>query len=257
MSKHPSVWASSQSREAARRIGTLVAVPIYNEVSHVRRVLRAIRQYACDILVVDDGSTDGTSEIIQVDASLRVITHETNLGYGRSLMDAFRFATRNGFDWVITVDCDEQHEPSHLPHFFRAIDDDDADVISGTRYARNVARGALPPPPERVAINREITRILNRHLCLGLTDAFCGFKAYRTESLRKLHLTEAGYAMPLQFWVQAHRACLRIREIPVPLIYHDPRRRFSGVLEDPVRRRHYYLQTLEKELGCNVQTYPA
>jgi glycosyltransferase involved in cell wall biosynthesis len=257
MKRRYAMRATNRSSEAAAPADTLVVVPIFNEVFYVRRVLRAIKQYATDILVVDDGSTDGTSGVVQADASLRLITHETNLGYGRSLIDAFRFAAHNGFDWVITMDCDDQHEPSYLPHFFRAIEENDADVISGTRYAWNAGCSVLPPPPERVAINREITRILNLHLRVGLTDAFCGFKAYRTEALRPLQLTEAGYAMPLQFWVQAHHANLRIREIPVPLIYHDPRRRFSGALEDPVRRRFYYLQILEKELGYNVQTCPA
>jgi dolichol-phosphate mannosyltransferase len=77
-------------------------------------------------------------------------------------------------------------------------------------------------------------------LGLQLTDAFCGFKAYRVPSLSRLRLTEDGYAMPLELWVQAVAAGLRIIEIPVPLIYLDESRSFGGSLDNgEIRLRHY------------------
>ena len=87
----------------------------------------------------------------------------------------------------------------------------------------------------------QVTALLNEHLGLGLTDAFCGFKAYRVSCLRQLHLTEDGYAMPLELWVQAAFHELMIVEVPVPLIYLDEKRSFGGALDDshaavPARR---------------------
>ncbi|MHC4529642.1 MAG: glycosyltransferase family 2 protein, partial [Planctomycetota bacterium] len=181
-----------------------------------------------------------------------VISHETNAGYGQSLIDAFDFALRHKFDWVITVDCDCQHEPSYIPRFYHEMNKDDADIISGSRYLQVVNSGSLLPPPERIAINRIITHILNESLGTSLTDAFCGFKAYRTATVSKLALTEKGYRLPLQLWILAGRAGLKIREIPVPLIYHDPRRSFLGDLEDPQTRFNYYIGIIKKELGCHV-----
>jgi dolichol-phosphate mannosyltransferase len=94
-----------------------------------------------------------------------------------------------------------------------------------------------------------ITKALNEALGLELTDAFCGFKAYRCASIKRLTLNIPGYAMPLQLWVQAVHHDLRIREIPVRLIYNDPNRHFGGMLDDPDARLAHYLQVLAGELA--------
>ena len=229
----------------------LVALPVFNEAGHVEDIVRAVERYATNVLVINDGSTDGTGLLLEKCGSLRLIAHDTNLGYGRSLLDAFSYARACRFAWMITMDCDHQHEPHCLPRFFRELRRGDADIISGSRYLRPIDPGAHPPP-ERVAINRTITALLNRHLGLRLTDAFCGFKAYRVEALAQLRLSETGYGLPMQLWVQASGAGLRIREIPVPLIYHDQRRNFAGVLENPVTRMQYYLAIIERELGYDI-----
>jgi dolichol-phosphate mannosyltransferase len=232
---------------------TLVALPVFNEACYLEDVLRAVRRYASNVLVVNDGSTDGTGDLLKKQAVLCVLTHEANHGYGRSLIDAFAHARQHEFAWVVTMDCDHQHEPGYLPRFYREIEKDDTDIISGSRYLRRIDLGTIAPPPDRVAINRTITALLNRHLGLHLTDAFCGFKAYRLAALARLALTDAGYGLPLQLWVQASRAGLRVREIPVPLIYHDCRRNFAGGLEDPRMRMAYYLGIIERELGFHVR----
>ena len=87
---------------------------------------------------------------------------------------------------------------------------------------------------------------------LNITDAFCGFKAYRVSVLRGLNLTIPGYAMPLQLWVRAARAGLRIRELPVRLIYNDPNRHFGGQLDDPRARLQHYFDVLSAELGIDT-----
>jgi dolichol-phosphate mannosyltransferase len=232
----------------------LIAIPVFNEETYVDRVLDEVRRYSRDILVVDDGSTDGTSRRLQERDDVRVITHLQNRGYGKSVSDAFCFARRHGFDWLITMDCDEQHVPSRIPAFLDAGAADDADVISGTRYPAG-HRAPEGVPPDRLRINRLVTDLLNRMLGLGITDAFCGFKAYRVSALRHIEITVPGYAMPMQFWVQAARAGLRIRELAVPLIYKDPNRHFGGLLDDPQVRLQHYVDVLEAELagGAPIQ----
>jgi glycosyltransferase involved in cell wall biosynthesis len=230
----------------------LVALPVYNEARYLDDVLLAVRQHATDILVVNDGSTDDTGAALVRHPYVRLITHERNMGYGRSLTDAMTYAWTHRFEWLITMDCDHQHEPSCIPHFYDEIAKNEVDIVSGSRYLRLLDIGPLRPPPERVALNQEITALLNRILGIGLTDAFCGFKAYRTAAICRLGLTEAGYGMPLQLWVRAQRQGLAIREIPVPLIYYDPKRAFCRELEDPQKRRAYYLRVLSQELGRDV-----
>lgn len=229
----------------------LIAIPVHNEFRYVDDILTAVSKYHSNILVVNDGSDDGTDRLLKDHKSIKTITHKTNKGYGQSLIDAFEFAKTESYDWIITMDCDHQHQPSCIPQFFKNIDKDEADIISGSRYLLSTAPENVPV--DRLRINRCITALLNSALALELTDAFCGFKAYRVESLKKLKLIETGYGLPLQLWIQAAFAELRITEIPVPLIYHDPKRNFAGQLEMPKYRMQYYMDVIEQELdasGC-------
>jgi dolichol-phosphate mannosyltransferase len=140
------------------------------------------------------------------------------------------------------MDCDGQHEPARIPVLLEAIHD--ADIVSGSRYLRDFRQTALPTPADRRYINQTITAELNDAFGLHLTDAFCGFKAYRTSALSRLHITETGWGMPLQLWVQAAQAGLRIKEIGVPRIYLDPTRTFGGRLDDAEQRLRYYRQVI-------------
>jgi dolichol-phosphate mannosyltransferase len=233
---------------------TLVAIPVYNEQTYVTRVLQEVRRYASDILVIDDGSTDETP-VLLARQPVEVVRHAVNRGYGQSMIDAFRWAKCYGYDWLITMDCDEQHEPASLPDFYEAIGREDADVISGSRYLGCEADGDLPPADRR-AINGRITEMVNRALGYTLTDGFCGFKAYRVAALRGLGFTEKGYAFPLQFWVQAAAHGLNVREVPIRLIYKDPNRSFGGRLDDAEHRLAHYTRVFEAELAKFPGQFP-
>jgi len=238
---------------------TLVAIPVFNEAKYVRGVLERVLKVTPDVLVVDDGSTDGTPRILP-EYPVEIVRHVRNRGYGSSMRDAFRFAIGEKFDWLITMDCDEQHEPAAIPHFIDAAARDEHDVISGSRYLLASA-GNDRPPAERRAINQTITAELNCRLsrCLGtlLTDSFCGFKAYRVSSLRAMRPSVRGYAFPMQFWAQAAAARLRVRELPVRLIYNDPSRTFGGVLDDASKRLAHYRAVLHRELRRQAKHLPS
>ncbi|MEM9064563.1 MAG: glycosyltransferase family 2 protein [Planctomycetota bacterium] len=241
---------------------TLIAVPVYNEQRYVASVLEQVLvqlesmapSCASAVLCIDDGSTDATPMLLS-QFPVEVIRHATNRGYGRSMQDAFRWAAVDRFDWVITMDCDEQHEPEEIPAFVRAIAEDDADVISGSRYLDESDAGCRPPADRR-AINQTITAELNERLGLGLTDGFCGFKAYRVEAVNKLLLCEDGYAFPMQFWVQAVASGLRIKEHPIKLIYNDLSRTFGGPLDVAESRLAHYRRVLHAELDRCADRLP-
>ena len=228
------------------RSSILLAIPVFNEVATIDRVLRRVQSFARDVLVVDDASTDGTAAALGAHR-VEVIRHAENRGYGRGMQEILRRADADGYAWVITMDCDEQHEPEQIPDFVRAIERGDADVVSGSRYLQ--ADPLDDPAPEaRRRVNALVTDELNERLDLGLTDAFCGFKAYRTAAVRHLRLTVDGYDFPLQFWVQGAANGLRVREIPVRRLYKDLHRTFGGDLDDPDRRLRVYRETLHREL---------
>jgi dolichol-phosphate mannosyltransferase len=223
----------------------LAALPIFNEVQYVDRILDQVSQFAPNILVVDDGSTDGTSEKLAQRRDIAIIRHPTNRGYGAALKSAFDYTLANGFAGVVTLDADGQHQPKRIPAFIDMART--ADIVSGSRYLHHFD-GDDAPPEERLFINRRITMDLNRKLGLQLTDSFCGFKAYRRSALERLNITEFGYAMPLQLWVQAADADLEIVEMAVPLIYLDLERNFGGSLNHAETRLNHYNEVIQTEL---------
>jgi glycosyltransferase involved in cell wall biosynthesis len=232
---------------ASRQRRALVIIPVYNEEATLDRVLAEVRRWArdCDVVVVDDGSTDRSAEILQRHP-VQVIRHEVNRGYGASLISGFRRAVEGDYPAAVTLDCDEQHEPRRIPDFLQALHR--ADIVSGSRYLDPTLPGD-PPPPDRYRINQEFVTLLRAITGYPLTDAWCGFKAYRIDALRQLELTEPSYGMPLQVWVQAAARGLRVVELAVARIYKNPRRKFWGGLDDPDTRRAYYLSVLEAEVA--------
>jgi dolichol-phosphate mannosyltransferase len=223
---------------------------VYNEARHVTSVLDEVVRNAGDVLVVDDGSTDGTRELLAARQDVMVASHPKNRGYGAALRTAFDFATARGYEILVTIDCDGQHEPQRIAELAAACRD--VDIVSGSRYWGSEFPSGMAPADRR-RINLQITEEINCCLGLQLTDAFCGFKAYRVEALKKLHLTETGYAMPLELWVQAAFHGLRIVERAVPLIYLDETRSFGGSLDDAQTRLAYYHSVIDRAVqACRV-----
>jgi dolichol-phosphate mannosyltransferase len=227
----------------------LVAIPVFNEEPHIRGVLECIRKYFDgDLLIVNDGSTDGSTEIIESLKTVFRVTHlarTDNIGYGRSVIDSFKFALQNGYDHLVTIDCDEQHEPKFIPELFRCIEG--VDVCSGSRYLRESEKNDAPPA-DRQEINLRVTNIINKLTGYNLTDSFCGMKGYRVKALQPLNLEETGYGFPIEFWIQASHFGLLVKEFPISRIYKNQSRSFGQELDDPSKRMAYYHKVLEKEL---------
>lgn len=228
---------------------SLTALPVFNEAKTVDPVLDAVAKHASNILVVDDGSVDGTAERLAKRSDIRLVTHPKNRGYGAALQTAFQYAIDHDFEYVVTIDCDGQHEPQRIREFVAESIHSSADIVSGSRYLKSFDSDS-PPPEQRRLINFKITRIINERLGFEITDAFCGFKSYRVEALKKLKLTDNGYAMPLELWVQAACNSLSVVEVAVPRIYLDENRSFGVELDNPETRLNYYKDVLNQALAA-------
>jgi glycosyltransferase involved in cell wall biosynthesis len=229
-------------------VSDAVLLPVYNEGPTVGGVLDAVRSFFDgEVIVVDDGSTDETTRVLAEREDVSVVHLDRNCGYGCALRVGYRVACDLGVTQLITMDCDGQHEPAHIPQFLSALEQG-GDIISGSRYLPTNSSVGIAPP-QRQAINQRITAMVNAQTGWGLTDSFCGFKAYRMGALSNLVLTEPGYAMPLELWAKAWRAQLDVREIPVERIYCDHDRSFGVNLDDPDARYAYYLDVWTRALS--------
>lgn len=228
---------------------TCIVMPVYNEEATVSDVMDAVRaRFDGPIIVVDDGSTDDTVRLIAEHHDITLVSHPENRGYGASLASGFAAALDLGAETIITMDCDGQHEPRHIMEFCEALARCGTDLVSGSRYLPG-SGAAGRVPPDRRAVNTKVTALINEVTGWGITDAFCGFKAYRADALRRVRIDEPGYAMPIEFWAHAWRAGLTVCELPVERIYMDHDRSFGQDLDDPERRMAYYVAVWEKALA--------
>ncbi len=149
----------------------VVIMPLLNEEETLAEVLAEVRRHTtAELLVVNDGSTDGSGRVLERSGSgVRGITHAQNEGYGQSLIDGFGYAVLEKCDGAVTIDCDLQHEPRLIPRFLDAVTA--FGIVSGSRYHPEAPGDQDPAPPDRLQINREVARIVNDLTGYHLTDA--------------------------------------------------------------------------------------
>ena len=200
--------------EAEKMSGsTLILIPACDEQGRVGRVLRGLREAAvsADVLVIDDGSTDGTAEEARRHGAI-VVRHPFNLGYGSSLLTGYHFARRRGYARIVQMDADGQHDPGSVPDLLAALDEG-ADVVVGSRYL-----GSQPPPtswPRRVG-SWLFAKIATLWTGTRITDPTSGFQAIRARALDEL----AHHGFPedhpdADVLIMLKRAGMVLREIPV------------------------------------------
>lgn len=215
--------------------GVLLLIPCYNEQDNIAGIIQHLagvkqrmdeRQDArLDILVINDGSTDRTREVLEHSCSEYLdcwtIHLPSNQGYGHVLRTGFKLASDEGYDWVITFDMDGQHEPTCLYKFIDAIvKGTTASMISGSRYL-DPDLFWQNPWKDRFLVNTIVTGVFNAVMPASLTDAFCGMKAHDVASINAIDLTRDGYEMPVEMLYKTVDAGQAIIEVAVPVIYKN------------------------------------
>lgn len=229
----------------------LVIIPVYNEENAINEVARKTvtncKDFA-DIVFINDGSSDNSTGILNnlktIYPFLEVIHKSKNEGYGSSLITGFNLGIQKKYEFMITMDCDDQHQPEDLLRFYNF--DSKIDVVSGSRYMPGSNSSGIPAPKDRVEINQRITLNLNDKYSMSLTDSFCGYKRYRTERIKNHDFSELGYAFPMEFWAYSCKKRLAIQEIPVNRIYVTDDRSFGEDLDKKRKRYKYYLKAWQK-----------
>lgn len=203
---------------------TLIIIPTYNEMENLPRLLDRIDSegVGADVLVVDDGSPDGTGEWakgkLAERGNLRLIQRAGKQGLGSAYREGFKYAIENGYDYVFEMDADFSHDPAYLPDFLREIEH--ADVVIGSRYINGIT--VVNWPMSRLLLSyfaNVYSRFVTR---LPIQDTTAGFKCFRIEALKALDLGKlhsGGYSFQIEVNYRLFRKGFRFREIPI--IFRD------------------------------------
>jgi glycosyltransferase involved in cell wall biosynthesis len=193
-----------------------IVVPVYNEADTVREIVRRVRTTPFDkeIIVVDDASTDGTREILQDlrAADLMIASHDRNRGKGAALRTGFGLV---GGDVVVVQDADLEYDPEDYPRLLKPIQEDQADVVFGSRFGGETHRVLFF---WHYVGNRALTTLSNMVTNLNLTDMETGYKAFRADLLRRLNFRSDRFGFEPEFTAKVARLGCRIYEVSVS--YH-------------------------------------
>jgi hypothetical protein len=202
------------SAPALERSTCLAVVPAYNEEATVSAVIEALHERApqLDVVVVDDGSTDATGELAEL-AGARVLRLPFNLGIGGAVQAGFKYADEHGYDYMVQVDGDGQHDPGEIAKLFSAMDGPEApDMICGTRFA--TPTGYMAPISRRTGIHL-FAFLLSRLLRQPVTDPTSGFRLYNRRAIAVFARDYPHDYPEVEAVLMLHHHRLTMREVPV------------------------------------------
>ena len=199
---------------------TLVVLPTYNEILNVEPMLRALRKVVaqCDVLVVDDGSPDGTAnlakEVAEDVGQITVLRRAKKSGLGGAYRAGFAWGLEHGYDHFVEIDCDFSNDPNALPTLLRAAEEHD--VVIGSRY---IPGGHIPKwSLSRQVLSRGGNQYASFMLGLGVADSTAGYRVYSKHGLELIDfetVSADGYGFQIEMTYRAKRAGASIIEVPI------------------------------------------
>lgn len=207
------------------RSDSIVIIPTYNEKENIEKIIRAVLglgPHAFNILVIDDGSPDGTAAIVKLlmedefKNRLFIIERRGKLGLGTAYIAGFKWAIEQKYDYIFEMDADFSHDPKDLPRLYEACATDGADVAIGSRYVSGV--NVVNWPMGRVLMSYYASKYVRTVLGVKLHDTTAGFKCYRRQVLEAINLDAIrfkGYAFQIEMKFTAYKLGFKIKEVPV------------------------------------------
>ncbi|QTN39982.1 polyprenol monophosphomannose synthase [Cryomorphaceae bacterium] len=202
---------------------TLVTIPTYNEADNIRAIIEAVfgLNQGFNILIIDDGSPDGTGDMVEemqseFPDSLHLIRRTGKNGLGTAYIAAFRWALERDYTHIFEMDADFSHDPKDLPRLLQACTEYGADVAIGSRYVKGV--NVVNWPMSRVLLSYFASKYVRMVTGLPIADSTAGFKCYRREVLETINLDKirfVGYAFQIEMKFTAWKCGFEIAEVPV------------------------------------------
>lgn len=205
---------------------SIVIIPTYNEKENVENIIRAVfsLEKAFHILIIDDGSPDGTADIVkrmqkEFPDSLFIVERQGKQGLGTAYICGFKWAIAHGYDFIFEMDADFSHNPADLPKLYAACADEGADVAIGSRYCNGV--NVVNWPLGRVLMSYYASVYVRLVTGMKVQDTTAGFKCYRRKVLETIDLDRIhfkGYAFQIEMKFTAYQCGFKIVEVPIIFI---------------------------------------
>jgi len=202
-----------------------VLIPSYNESKTIGRLVRELRERDLTVYVVDDGSTDDTALIADAEGAV-VVKHRVNKGKGASMREGFRHILKKGFETVIIMDGDGQHEVEDIESFLRKMKETNADMVIGNRMLDTSAMPAL-----RIHTNRFMSSFISSIAHQEVPDTQSGFRLIKRSVLERVSLESSNYEIESEMIIKAARAGFRIESVPIRTVYRDERSRINPIID--------------------------
>ncbi len=203
---------------------SIVIIPTYNERENIEKIIRAVLglEKVFDILIIDDGSPDGTSNIVrklmdnEFSSRLHIIERSGKLGLGTAYITGFKWAIEHDYDYIFEMDADFSHDPNDLPRLYSACHDEGYDVAIGSRYITGV--NVVNWPIGRVLMSYFASKYVRIVTGFKVHDTTAGFKCYKSRVLKTIELDKIrfkGYAFQIEMKFTAYKIGFKIKEVPV------------------------------------------
>lgn len=210
---------------------SLVIIPTYNEKENIEAIIRAVcgrEEHRFDILVIDDGSPDGTADIVkglmagEFEGRLHIVERSGKLGLGTAYIAGFKWALEHGYEYVIEMDADFSHDPKDLPRLYKACAEEGYDVSVGSRYITGV--NVVNWPMGRVLMSYYASAYVRTVLGIKLRDTTAGFVCYRRQVLDTIDLDAIrfkGYAFQIEMKYTSLHLGFKVKEVPVIFVNRE------------------------------------
>ena len=191
-----------------------VVIPVYNEVEYLDELIQKISPQVSKIICIDDGSTDGSHELLDVKSEVNLITNSKNYGKGFALSIGLQKAIDSDCDLIITLDGDLQHDPELIPEFVKALQK--YDVVVGNRL--HTLKGM---PLQRIVSNKLTSWFLSIKVGVKIKDSQSGYRAFKRGVVKNILPTENGFEAETEMLIKVISNNFRIGFIDIPTIYND------------------------------------
>lgn len=221
-----------------------VLIPVLNEAQTIGKVVGAVHTQNLDVVVIDDGSTDDSGAIARQNGAT-VIRHDVKKGKGQSLRDGFWYVLEHGYEGVITMDGDGQHDVADIERFLRLAAKDCPGMIVGNRMANPQGM-----PVVRYLTNRFMSSLISKACGQYIPDTQCGYRYIDSRILREVPLTCDDFEIETELLMKSSKQGFRIDSVPVMTIYRDEESKINP-WKDTVRFIAYFMKEIRSPVQGN------